>query len=156
MSLLRRAVGVMVLRFHELAEVQSLRGAVWSTTATSDWLVHLLIVEVAKAWWTEATLGSKIGPIHVCAGAEWHHQALDVSLIDSVLLVQLLQQLVVLGLLLKEHDALLVVGLSTLQVRDLVVFDHRLLMNLLNPVLELLVLVHEQLGVVGSLGRVVG
>lgn len=41
-------------------------------------------------------------------------------------------------------------------MRDLLVLHNRLLVNLLNPVLKLFVLVQKKLGVVGSLGRVVG
>ena len=77
------------------------------------------------------------------------------SLVDSILRVQLLEQLVVLGLLLEEHDALLVVSLPALQVRDVIIFQNRLLVNLLHPALELLVLIQKQLSIVGSLGGVV-
>ena len=141
--------------FHELAEVHSLTRPVKSSIAsstTSDWLVHLLIVEVTEALWGEAVSSAIVRTIHGRARAEWHHEALDMGLVDTVLLVQLLKKFVVFALLLNENNPLLVVSLSPLKMSDLLVLQLRLLVHLLDPVLQLLVLVHQELSVVSSLG----
>lgn len=91
MSLLGRAVGVVVLRLHEFTEVQGLGGTVrLGTATTSDWLVHLLVVEVAKSLLTKAATSAEVGSVHGGAGAKWHHQALNVSRVDSIFLMHLL------------------------------------------------------------------
>ena len=55
-------------------------------------------------------------------------------------------------MLLKEHDPLLVVGLSALKVSDLLILEHGLFVHLFNPVFKLLVLVKQKLGIVSSFG----
>jgi hypothetical protein len=101
---------MVVLLLHEFTEVDWLGLSTWvGTTTTSDWLIHLLIIEITKA-----LLAAKVRPVHISARTERHHEALDVSLIDSILLLHFLQQLVILGLLLQEYNPLLVISLPAL------------------------------------------
>jgi len=100
---------MVVLLLHEFTEVDRLGLSTWvGTTTTSDWLIHLLIIEITKA------LLAKVRPVHISARTERHHEALDVSLINSILLLHFLQQLVILGLLLQENNSLLVISLPAL------------------------------------------
>jgi len=99
---------MVVLLLHEFTEVDRLGLSTWVGTTTSDWLIHLLIIEITKA------LLAKVRPVHISARTERHHEALDVSLINSILLLHFLQQLVILGLLLQENNSLLVISLPAL------------------------------------------
>ena len=99
---------MVVLLLHEFTEVDRLGLSTWVGTTTSDWLIHLLIIEITKA------LLAKVRPVHISARTERHHEALDVSLINSILLLHFLQQLVIPGLLLQENNSLLEISLPAL------------------------------------------
>ena len=144
----------VVLILHEFTEVQGLTWPVEISFAASasDWLVDLLVVEVSETRWLSKTAsGTEVRTIHIRTG-ERHHQVLNVSLIDSILLLHLLEQFVVFALLLKKYDPLLIVSLPSLKVSDLLVLQHGLLVHLLDPVLQLLVLLNQQLSIVSNFG----
>lgn len=112
----------------------------------------MLVVEVSETRWLSKTAsGTEVRTIHIRTG-ERHHQVLNMSLIDSILLLHLLEQFVVFALLLKKYDPLLIVSVSSLKVSDLLVLQLGLLVHLLDPVLQLLVLVNQQLSIVSNFG----
>lgn len=102
---------MMILLLHELAEIDRLVAAcawIGAAATPSYWLVYLLIVKIAEA------LLPEIGSVHICAGAERHHQTLNVRLANSIFLLHFLQELVVFRLLLEESDPLLIIRLPAL------------------------------------------
>ena len=132
------AIIVVILWLHEFTKVQGLSLAtwVWTTATTSDWFVDLLVIEITKA------LLSKVRPVHIGARTERHHKTLNMSLINSILLLHFLKQLVILGLLLQKHNTFLVISLPTLEIQYFIVFQNCLLMHLFHSTLQLLILIH--------------
>lgn len=124
-------VGAVLVLLHELSKVDGLARSVEVSFAstTSNWLMDLLVVEESRS---KATSSAILRSIDVGRGAKWHHQTLNMILIDTTILMKLLKQLIVLVLLLDQNNSLFVVSLPALEITDLLILDKSLLIQLFN------------------------